>query len=57
MDGLPLPHPQRCDKRLLRNAHIAIFPHPCSRENSAPRCFLILLHCPFSAFPAASSYG
>jgi len=29
MDGLPLPHPQRRDKRFLRNAHIAIFAHPC----------------------------
>ena len=57
MDGLPLPHPQRRNKRLLRNAHITILTHPCSRENSAPRCFLILLHCLFSAFPAAFSYG
>jgi hypothetical protein len=36
MDGLPLPHPQRRNKRLLRNADIAVLtagrltapPHP-----------------------------
>ena len=27
--NLLLPHPQRGDKRFLRDAHIAIFPHPC----------------------------
>ena len=29
MDGLPLPRRQRRDKRFLRDAHIAVFAHPC----------------------------
>lgn len=46
---LLLPHPQRGNKRFLRNGHVPIFPHPCGRENSAPRCFLILPNYPHSA--------